>query len=218
MLRALADAARLYGVPVVGGHTNLRSEAGHLAAAVLGRATRLLASFDAGPGDMLAVKPADRVARVARSAARGIAAAALGSVDGSGRPRRAGGGGGDRLGFRGEPPDRLRPAREGRPVRDRPLRIAVLAHSTDPRSRSRATPTTSSARVTGHLTHFGPDEVARFDVFHAQDGIRGNPLATLALRRLAAVFQVATADSRRACALHHAEADASLARPEVPHA
>ncbi len=90
MLRGLADAARRNGVPVVGGHTNLRSEAGHLAAAVLGRATRLLASFDAGPGDVLAVKPADRAARVARFAARGIAAAALGAVDGRGGPRRAG--------------------------------------------------------------------------------------------------------------------------------
>ncbi|WP_018261236.1 hypothetical protein [Methylobacterium sp. WSM2598] len=103
-------------------------------------------------------------------------------------------------------------------MRDRPLRIAVLAHSTNPRGRSRATPTTSFARVTGHLTHFAPDEVARFDVFHAQDGISANALATLALRRLAAGFQVATADSWRACALRHAEAHASLARPEVPHA
>ncbi|MGY2048970.1 sll0787 family AIR synthase-like protein [Methylobacterium sp. JK268] len=53
VLRGLADAARTYGVPVVGGHTNLRAESGHLAVAVLGRANRLLTSFDAEPGDAL---------------------------------------------------------------------------------------------------------------------------------------------------------------------
>lgn len=54
VLAGLADAAALYGVPVVGGHTNTRSEAGNLAVAVLGRAgKRLLTSFDAAPGDDL---------------------------------------------------------------------------------------------------------------------------------------------------------------------
>ncbi len=46
-------ASRAYGVPIVGGHTNARSAQGYLAAAVLGRATRLLTSFDARPGDVL---------------------------------------------------------------------------------------------------------------------------------------------------------------------
>jgi AIR synthase-related protein len=49
-LRAAAD--RL-GVPVVGGHTNLHSPYAALAAAVVGRARRLLTSFDARPGDEL---------------------------------------------------------------------------------------------------------------------------------------------------------------------
>ena len=51
----MATAARKYGVPVVGGHTNTRSGGDHLAAAVLGRARRLLSSFDARPGDVLVV-------------------------------------------------------------------------------------------------------------------------------------------------------------------
>ena len=38
-------------VPIVGGHTNLHSPFPALAAAVLGRARRLLTSFDARPGD-----------------------------------------------------------------------------------------------------------------------------------------------------------------------
>ena len=46
-------AARAYGVPIVGGHTNARSEGDRLAVAVLGRARRLLTSFDARPGDVL---------------------------------------------------------------------------------------------------------------------------------------------------------------------
>ncbi len=54
ILAGLSDAAALYGVPVVGGHTNTRADAGNLAVAVLGRAgPRLLTSFDATPGDDL---------------------------------------------------------------------------------------------------------------------------------------------------------------------
>jgi AIR synthase-related protein len=49
-MRAAADA---YGVPIVGGHTNARSDADRLAVAVLGRARRLLTSFDARPGDVV---------------------------------------------------------------------------------------------------------------------------------------------------------------------
>ncbi len=49
-MRAAADG---YGVPIVGGHTNARSDADRLAVAVVGRARRLLTSFDARPGDTL---------------------------------------------------------------------------------------------------------------------------------------------------------------------
>ncbi len=49
-MRAAADA---YGVPIVGGHTNARSDGDRLAVAVLGRARQLLTSFDARPGDAL---------------------------------------------------------------------------------------------------------------------------------------------------------------------
>ena len=49
----MTAAAAKYQVPIVGGHTNSRSAGDHLAAAVLGRASRLLTSFDAKPGDLL---------------------------------------------------------------------------------------------------------------------------------------------------------------------
>jgi AIR synthase-related protein len=51
--RGMAEAAEQLGVPVVGGHTNLHSPYPALAAAVLGRARRLLTSFDAHAGDDL---------------------------------------------------------------------------------------------------------------------------------------------------------------------
>lgn len=44
-------ASRAYSVPIVGGHTNSRSSTEHLAVAILGRASKLLTSFDARPGD-----------------------------------------------------------------------------------------------------------------------------------------------------------------------
>jgi AIR synthase-related protein len=53
VLQGLAAAAAVYGVPIVGGHSNARSSGEQLAVAVLGRATRLLTSFDAQPGDRL---------------------------------------------------------------------------------------------------------------------------------------------------------------------
>jgi hypothetical protein len=53
VLDGLATASQRYGVPIVGGHTNNRSDRGQLAVAVLGRARRLLTSFDAKPGDRL---------------------------------------------------------------------------------------------------------------------------------------------------------------------
>lgn len=53
IVEGMNAAARAYGVPIVGGHTNCRSTHDQLAAAVLGRARRLLTSFDARPGDVL---------------------------------------------------------------------------------------------------------------------------------------------------------------------
>jgi AIR synthase-related protein len=49
----LRAASAAYGVPLVGGHTNSRSGSEHLAVAILGRARRLLTSFDARPGDVI---------------------------------------------------------------------------------------------------------------------------------------------------------------------
>jgi AIR synthase-related protein len=53
--QGMADAAARFQIPIVGGHTNLRSPYVALAAAVLGRARRVLTSFDARPGDDLVV-------------------------------------------------------------------------------------------------------------------------------------------------------------------
>ena len=50
VLAGLKAGAETYGVPVVGGHINTRSDRGGLAVAVLGRAEQLLTSFDALPG------------------------------------------------------------------------------------------------------------------------------------------------------------------------
>jgi hypothetical protein len=50
----MTTAARKYGIPIVGGHTNSRAASDHLAAAILGRAGKsLLTSFDARPDDVL---------------------------------------------------------------------------------------------------------------------------------------------------------------------
>ncbi len=53
VLAGLRDASLAFGVPVVGGHTNTRTDRGQLSVAILGRARRLLTSFDARPGDRL---------------------------------------------------------------------------------------------------------------------------------------------------------------------
>lgn len=53
VLDGMRAASERFGVPVVGGHANLASERGQLAVAVLGRAKKLLTSFDAEPGDRL---------------------------------------------------------------------------------------------------------------------------------------------------------------------
>jgi selenophosphate synthetase-related protein len=43
----------VYGVPIVGGHSNTRSDQAQLAVSILGRANKLLSSFNARPGDRL---------------------------------------------------------------------------------------------------------------------------------------------------------------------
>lgn len=53
VLKGLAAASQRYGVPIVGGHSNNRSQRGQLAVAILGKARKLLTSFDARPGDKL---------------------------------------------------------------------------------------------------------------------------------------------------------------------
>ncbi len=53
VLAGLREASAIYGVPIVGGHTNNRTEHGQLAVAILGRAKRLITSFDAQDGDAL---------------------------------------------------------------------------------------------------------------------------------------------------------------------
>ncbi|MEM7523955.1 MAG: sll0787 family AIR synthase-like protein [Pseudomonadota bacterium] len=53
VLQGMAAACAAYGAPMVGGHANLHASGGNLAVAVLGRAERLLTSFDAAPGDAL---------------------------------------------------------------------------------------------------------------------------------------------------------------------
>lgn len=55
MLDGLREAAARYGVPLVGGHSNLRAPDGQLAVAVLGRADRPISSFDAQAGDVVLV-------------------------------------------------------------------------------------------------------------------------------------------------------------------
>jgi AIR synthase-related protein len=53
ILAGMRAASEAYEVPIIGGHTNTRCESGQLSVAILGRATKLLTSFDAQPGDHL---------------------------------------------------------------------------------------------------------------------------------------------------------------------
>jgi AIR synthase-related protein len=53
VLAGMRAAAEAFRVPVVGGHTNASTDRGQLAVAILGRAKRLLTSFDARPGNRL---------------------------------------------------------------------------------------------------------------------------------------------------------------------
>jgi AIR synthase-related protein len=49
----MAAASRVYGVPIVGGHTSAHSPHDALAVAIIGRSVELLSSFAARPGDVL---------------------------------------------------------------------------------------------------------------------------------------------------------------------
>lgn len=53
ILAGMRAASEAYSVPIVGGHTNLRTESRQLAASVFGHAKALVTSFDAAPGDIL---------------------------------------------------------------------------------------------------------------------------------------------------------------------
>jgi uncharacterized protein len=53
VLTGMRAASEAFGVPVVGGHSNTRTDRGQLSVAILGRAQRLLTSFDARPADRL---------------------------------------------------------------------------------------------------------------------------------------------------------------------
>ncbi len=55
LLAGMQAAAQVYNVPIVGGHTNGHSPYAALSVAILGRAQRLITSFDAQPGDRLLV-------------------------------------------------------------------------------------------------------------------------------------------------------------------
>ena len=53
ILRGMKEASEAYGIPIVGGHTNLRTAQPQLAAAIWGHAKVLITSFGAQPGDVL---------------------------------------------------------------------------------------------------------------------------------------------------------------------
>jgi uncharacterized protein len=53
VLAGMRAASKAFAVPMVGGHTNTRTDRGQLSVAILGRARKLLTSFDAKPGDRL---------------------------------------------------------------------------------------------------------------------------------------------------------------------
>ncbi len=53
LLDGLRAASERFGVPLVGGHSNIRTDRRQLSVAILGRAQKLLTSFDAQPGDRL---------------------------------------------------------------------------------------------------------------------------------------------------------------------
>jgi uncharacterized protein len=55
ILIGMKAASETFGIPIVGGHTCTSGDDRQLSVAILGRAKKLLTSFDAGPGDRLVV-------------------------------------------------------------------------------------------------------------------------------------------------------------------
>ena len=55
ILGGMREASETYNIPIVGGHTNLKTDRPQLAATILGRADVLITSFDASPGQVLVV-------------------------------------------------------------------------------------------------------------------------------------------------------------------
>ncbi|WP_428243211.1 sll0787 family AIR synthase-like protein [Gynuella sp.] len=53
LMRGMRDASSHLGVPIVGGHTNLRSMHANLAVSIMGHAKRLLSAFAAKPGQKI---------------------------------------------------------------------------------------------------------------------------------------------------------------------
>jgi len=53
VLEGMAAASEIYRVPIVGGHSNLRNDRSQLSVAILGRANKLLSSFEAKAGQKL---------------------------------------------------------------------------------------------------------------------------------------------------------------------
>ena len=65
VLAGMRAASRAFGVPVVGGHTNIRTDRGQLSVAILGRAKRLLTSFDATARKTAWLRPSTCAAAIA---------------------------------------------------------------------------------------------------------------------------------------------------------
>ncbi len=55
LLEGMKAASQAFDVPIVGGHTNLKSRFNSLGVSILGRANKLISSFTAQPGDLLVV-------------------------------------------------------------------------------------------------------------------------------------------------------------------
>ena len=53
VLAGMKAASQAYGVPIVGGHTNLHTDALQLSVSILGHAKQVISSFSAKPGDVL---------------------------------------------------------------------------------------------------------------------------------------------------------------------
>lgn len=53
LLEGMKAASQAYNIPIVGGHTNFKSAYNALSVAILGRAKKLISSFQAQPGDLL---------------------------------------------------------------------------------------------------------------------------------------------------------------------